>query len=733
MNQLNDDKKTVDEGRKKLLSKDQKVPLKEQQVKRLFQFCKEENVGAKVVSLWDKANSDRSEWLDRQSDFLSTYDEFIDVPAAGYFENSANLRVPMTLWILKAYHARFFQSIFSPEPSVSLKARKPQFQDAAMEFEEFLKYSLVEWANRNQGCEEAADQWVWSWCASGLGYLKDRWECVYRRYLDVESVEVIEPGEKPTDFPRITIEEKEVVKVEKVFDGPSVEFIPIEDIVVVGPDMSDIDAADAVIHRKFQTASDLHTLSERGLFDEEAVKTVIRSGNDSGFGDITSLLKDKRAENSGIYNTGGDNEKSRYEILEAYLAIDVDGTGIDSEIIVWVHKKSKTVLRATYLDRVSKLGERPFSSAFFHKRGGMNDKYPIGLVEMLYPIQKEVDAMHNMRMDFGMISTCPFGFYRASSSLEPKKLKVGPGDLIPLDDPQRDVYFPQLGVRTTFGATEEQILMTYAERLTGISDLTLGAISGKQGATRTASGVQAILGENNLNLNILLKRLNRGWKRFLKHQTANLQKNSPEGMEYRVTGELGVSQYRRVRPEFRDIFLDVEVSPNTEASNKQIQINNALQLVNLTANPLDIQLGIITAQNRYEALKAYLKTIGVKDVSKYINQQFANTVQLAPKQIIDMTLAGQELPLNPADDHEGVINLIQSMFNDDSLMGQLSPEQVLILQSKLQQHSQMQIALQAAQANQAASNQMRTNAQNSLAQTNPGGNMAEMAPTGMEM
>ncbi len=40
--------------------------------------------------------------------------------------------------------------------------------------------------------------------------------------------------------------------------------------------------------------------------------------------------------------------------------------------------------------------------------------------------------MHNMRIDFGMISVMPVGFYKANSSLDPKTITMEPGALIGL-------------------------------------------------------------------------------------------------------------------------------------------------------------------------------------------------------------------------------------------------------------------------------------------------------------
>lgn len=741
MDGINNDKDVLDDGRETLLEKQEYfAPLRDQIVQKLFNKLEDKEIGKKVTDLWSQANDDRTAWLDRQAEYLTAYDEFIDVPQAGVFDSSSNLHVPITLWVLKSYHARFLQTLFNPEPSLSLKARKAAHAEVAQDLEDFVKYALTEWANNRQGIEEACDQWVWSWVASGIGYIKGRWDCKYHKYEDVIETQVPGPDRYITDsqgnevaIPMLIIKEEVATKIEKTFEGPVLEFLPIEDVAVIGQDITDVTGADAVIHRQFLTASDLWTLVERKIFNKEAVEEVIEAGGDSESTSHGSIVKHQRQIHSGESSLDKNYDHERYEILEAYLSIDVDGTGINSEVIVWVHNRTKKLLRATYLHRMNKSGERPITAISFHKRSGTNKHMPIGLVEMLYPIQKEIDAIHNMRIDFGLISTVPFGFYRASSSLNPKELKLSPGALYPLDNPQTDVYFPQLGNRTSFGFQEEQALFTMVERLTGISDINLGAISGKQGVTRTATGVQATLSESNTNLNTPLKRLNRGWKKVLEYFVHMLQQRTPKGLEYRVLGDNGYTLYKKImNPELLAGDFDIEVSPTTEASNKNIQINNATQILQLIQNPLLIQTGIVSPTNIYEGVKNYLKIIGVKDYSKFINSALEGQITLTPGEEVGRVLSGQNPPILPASDHSGVMALIQEIMNDDEKMGQLSPQQAAMLQAHSQKHASMAQAIQAQQAQQAASQQMQFNAQAGASQTSPGGNPLSTAATSSE-
>ena len=92
------------------------------------------------------------------------------------------------------------------------------------------------------------------------------------------------------------------------------------------------------------------------------------------------------------------------------------------------------MLRLTYLERACPGKMRPFTIKRFIDRPG--SPYGIGLGEMLYGINNELDYIHNQRLDYGTLQNLPFGFIRASSELnQPKPIRLAPGTLYPTDDP----------------------------------------------------------------------------------------------------------------------------------------------------------------------------------------------------------------------------------------------------------------------------------------------------------
>jgi hypothetical protein len=712
LSQAIDDKKPVQDGRKNKL-KDVEASLSDQIPAKLAAKLEEMKIGTLVKTLWYKGQSDRHEVLERQRMYLQDWDEFLESSAEGPFNGSSSLHIPMPLWVCKTFHARFYQAIMGSDPCFQAKATNPGNVDRVPLVQDTMRYALGSWMNEGDGAEAVLDQWVWDWVTTGIGIVKQRWEVKYQRFVGVEKyakpgvprVVQNEDGSERLE-PTYEVAEREKTITKKCFEGPWSENKHLEDVVCIGH--LDPQKADHVLERCYLTASEMWTLVDRKIFREEQVKQVITSGPNSQSGGVGAEIKQQRASNAGQGAVDTEADLDRYEVIEAYLRLDVDGSGINSDIVAWVHLNTGAILRASYLYRINSRGKRPFFQTIFHMRD--NGRQPIGLLEMLHPLSVEMDAMHNMRIDFGMLATMPFGFYRPTSSIEAETLSLEPGALIPLDNPQTDVYFPNLGNRTAFGMQEEAALLNMVERVTSISDLSLGIIGG-QGATRTATGTRALVGEASANLDIYLRRFNRGFKSYLGYLFDMLKKRIPPGLSFRVTGENGQDYWRQVRDAEYDLYgeYDFELSPNSANSNQQLQQETAQMVLQLTSNPLDYQLGIFTPLERYEAIKNVLQSRGVKDYGRFIKKPAASRIY-TPEEEANRILLGVQVPVTPEQDHEGFLNYVEYIMGSDELLGQFNEEQTVMLAQQAQKHQQMLQAMNQMAAQQANQMQMRMNA-----------------------
>lgn len=721
MSILSDDKEVLEKGRKNKLEDNEdtglvvEAPLREQIPQKLAEKLADLDLGEKIEKVWTQAVNDRVDWLTRQDAYLEEIDEFVDSIYQPANDWSSTIHLPTTLTVIKTFHARMYSALMGVEPPFTVRARTSANTDRATLVQDLMQYTLKDWANNYEGISDPVDRWIWDWCAVGVGYLKARWDERYTRFVDVEELQmpVMNLATNPEtgrleQTPGTELVEREVTKTIQTFAGPCLEHIQIEDLVIVGG-QGDPQKADYIFQQSQMTASDLWMLVDRGIFREDAVREVIRKGEDSVENNVTGMLKQQRKENAGMADVNRTYDIDRYTVLECYLKVDVDGSGIESDIIVWMNPETKEIFRANYLYRVMPTGLRPFFPIHFHLRNG--SEYPVGLAELLHSLSREIDAMHNITMDIGILTSMPFGFYRPSTSTNEEKLPIEPGTLVPLDNPGQDVFFPNLGNRVAFGFQEQQALQSQIERLTSISDISLGIIAG-QGATRTATGTRALIGEANANLDIFLQRMNRGWKRALKYMFHMLQQKLPPGFDFRITGDDGNQYWRRVesREELAGMY-DFELEPNSANSNKQIQLETANQIYQMTQNPIDLQLGLISPLQRYEAVKNLLQTMGVTDFGRFIKKPQGIVRVFTPQEIADRLLSGIDVPLDPTQDLQGFINYVQLIMSEDELLGQFDQNAVAVLVAKMQEAQGMLSALNAAQQQQAQIQQQQLNQQ----------------------
>jgi hypothetical protein len=718
---INQDKDIVVNGRTPL--KDIDADLRDRVVSKLYNKMIELEAPQYVETLWRGGQANRVEYHERQKIYNSLIDEFLIQSTDGQYSGSSQLHIPMPLIVVKSYHARMYAAIMGVDPPFTTKARTEASLANLATVTDTLRYYLQDGANQGKGVEEVVDRWVWQWCATGTGYMKWRWDCQYESYIDVvQSQEpgtpqiIAAPSGEHIAVPTTKMVEKEELITRKIFEGPQLDLIKYEDIIVSGN--GDPDIADSVLHRSYMTASQLWTLADRKIFKTSAVEAVIEKGPQHELSGLGNDMKVLQEWNAGM----GQIKKrlDRYEIIEAHLKMDVEENGITSDVVCWIHLATRELLGATYLRRVSQGGKRPFVKAVFMPREGHENG--IGLLEMIYPLSLEMDAVRNMALDAGMLSTMPFGFYRASSSLDPTTIKLEPGALIPLDNPQQDVFFPNLGNRAGFGLQQEQAIHTMIERLTGISDLTLGVMSGGQGATRTATGSRIMSNELSSSLDIFLKRLNRGWKKCLTYLLDLLQHRIPAGTSFRVVGNDGANYWRTVR-NTKDLegLYDIELSPTTGSSNQQLQVELAQQILQTTSNPLDLQLGVVTAQERYEALKNFYQALGIKDWRRFLVKidESASLSKLSPEEIGNRLLHGHDMKPSPTMDLQGYLEWFQMVHDTDELLGQFSEDQTIKLARFAKQAEGMLQALKQVQAQAANTRQMQINSSQSAQQTAP--------------
>ena len=726
MSILENNRDLVRDGRQDVLGDEAKVSVRDSIVKKLYDQLSDEtqeggSLGMKITRAWSTSTASIQGVLDKQAAYLADLDNFeCDSTVGGAFGGVSNIHIPAAFIVCKSYHARFLEALLGVDPPFSMKARRSDGASRVQVAEDLMKYALMQWANKYNGVEDVVDSWIWNWCTTGTGVMKIRWRTEWESFLDVE--DIYEPttplSQLDPDGNEILIEqyrhsEKEVQKTVKIFDGPQFDLVQNEDIRIVGGE-GNPDEADMVLHRQYLTASELWTKVDQGIYNHDVVEFVINAGRTDPLFDDSSGIKQQRKMATGDTTYTDETHLDRYEIIEAIAKYDVRGSGIASDVVVWVHRLSGKILSATYLRRIQPSGERPYAVIHFHKRPG--ESFGLGLLEILNPMTTELDTMHNIRIDNALFQSQPFYVYRKSANFDAASIVIEPGVGIGVDDPNADIVFPALPDRTGFTAQEEQMCQQYIERLTGISDLSLGVMSSTQGAARSATGVRAILGENNNNLSVHLRRMNKGWSKALRCTWHNLKNRVEPGFAFRITGDDGEDLFRKVNDLDLAMEADFELSANTSNSNKAVQIEMFQTVMQMTQNPINLQTGITTVMEVYRAQKSYLNALGMKDVHNYLKRPTGLEEFLSPEAEFFKVAQGDTVQVTPAQDHAAFIGFMQSLLQTQSKPGgQTVPPEALqrgIQQMKM--HMEMQNALAQASAQNAQTQQVAMN-QNQVA------------------
>lgn len=631
---------------------------------------------------------ERSDFMQRLLRYRSQWLDFVSTGMKPVWEGAHDVHIPYIFEKIKGMHSRIYQAILGIDPPFSLKPRDVVTEKQKYEKEQLLNYIVKDYANKGKGWEATIDKDILNFVSDGTGITKQSWERDVRKYSDVR--------EDFTGFKNGVEQftEVEEQKEEVIFDGPILKTVNIEDFYIAGVNSESPDDADLVAERTFYTKSELIKLAQQNYFYKEAIDKLLSSEpinqNQMNSLDWTTFKNQQRLL-AGI-NSEVTGHKV-YEIFEAYCRWDIDNDGIDEELVVWYAKDSAQILRMTYLERACPGAIRPYTVKRFIDRPG--SPFGIGLAEMLYGINNELDYIHNQRLDYGTLQNLPFGFIRAASGSKPKDIRLAPGTLYNLDNPREDVYFPNLNGGTAYGFQEEAKVTDYGDKVTSLSGFNAGSTSA-QGPLRTATGAAALVAEVNANLDIHIKRYQRGYKRNLSILDKQIQELLPLGTIIRMLGFDG----KEILMQFENrkalrYQSDFELTANSVSSNKAIERDTANSLLQIIQNPLALQAGLVTPKNLYNVYRNFLQKTEIKDIDAYITRpEGTEESPYSAKDELTMILGGVKPPIYMLDRHQEKLQFFEQFEASDEFSWYTADHLNLYRETK-KKHQDMMNAIQA--------------------------------------
>jgi hypothetical protein len=194
-----------------------------------------------------------------------------------------------------------------------------------------------------------------------------------------------------------------------------------------------------------------------------------------------------------------------------------------------------------------------------------------------------------------------------------------PGEFLDVDNPQQDILIPKWQGSPAWGQQEEATLMQYNERLSGLTDLSVGRQPNRVGATRTAAGTQTLLSEAGLRFKTPIQSFQRFWLRIFEQVLALNQEYLPPSQEFRITGRQPAVLKVKDRSEIRGKF-ELRLSATADNINRQQARDNATVIMQGMANPLAMQMGLVAQKGFRQAYEDWLKAYG-KDPSFYLEDK----------------------------------------------------------------------------------------------------------------
>ena len=470
-----------------------------------------------------------------------------------------------------------------------------------------------------------------------------------------------------------------VEKDTHVFDGPAPICKDYDDVLYPAraanlqmPSPSNPGGASWVTLRDTPTYDEIARLQKSGYYDRLTVDGLeeLQGKHRSGADEQEDEQKD------AIQGTTSDENRSvdpnavaqgRVTRLICFDIYDIDGDGVAEDVIWWVIKETKQVVRARMLtDMYPALPpRRPIvSRALYPVKGRVAG---IGMLEIMEGIHDALKEAYDTMADNDAIETLPFFFYRPFSGLKgTERMTVGPGIGIPLSDPKNDVHFPtRSNTGVASGLNKIAVLNQFQEKVTMVGDFQLGRVpQGKASALRTVGGMQMIAGQGEARPERILRRFFGGltelWRQIKSLDDVFL----PKDKEVRVVGvkDAKDSPFLRVKA-IADILGSFAFIFNANVFNtSRMAMQKGLEaLMGVYITDLAIQLGISTPDSVYRLLRDYGEAWG-QDPTQYISEPVAGATQprILAEEAIDVLLTGQ-MPVGVPGEPGGAIEHHQKL------------------------------------------------------------------------
>jgi hypothetical protein len=229
-----------------------------------------------------------------------------------------------------------------------------------------------------------------------------------------------------------------------------------------------------------------------------------------------------------------------------------------------------------------------------------------------------------------------------------------PRMLLPVDNPADDIQVLQFKPDVTYAVTQQQNLIGYAERLTGISDQNLGRTSDRPNQPRTARQTVALLDEGNIRGSLDVTTFRDDLTAILRYIWALDSQYSPPQVFYRVTERRPNGLYDSARgfgkmtAKERAGRYDFEIKFATGAHSREARKQSALEIAQLL---LTVPIVATNPQAQWKIADKLCKAHEIYDFASMVQKPPELPMPMAPEDEFPKMLQGEIVKVHPLDDH----------------------------------------------------------------------------------
>jgi hypothetical protein len=659
------------------MATDDSTPAQTPPLRRSF-VIDQEDVVRTVLKWYEQDLQDRLDWSDRRLQRYAKMRGWLE-PKTYPWPDASNVYLPLMMTDSLQMQDTLHNGVMSQRPVMNPQPENPADKEAAQTVADLLDFQLFV---EQQGEKKVASL-AQSFTDDGTMYSFQAWITDEQDTEQVETFPALDPT-TPVDFQlRTRIEgifsdQKEAAIVEGatpwmwdvkwftehrkpqtatvdfyshddgrllcvvkrklvIYDGPSVQPKTEEDIVYPSrcenlqpPSPSNPSGAHHVALVDYPSKDEIKRLikskyydlpdaaAKKRLDEEEATMGVGRQSAD----DPEQHKIQKDALTGHTYGNS-DVASETYTRIMMFARWDVDGDGLDENVVFWILKEHNLLLRARLMQEMfpSAEGRRPLMSEQFIPVPGQ--VRGIGLLELLEQIQDAMKILVDQSIDKNTLVNTPFFFFRPASGVRPETIRMAPGEGYPVANPTQDIAWSQIPNPDQTGSLNFLAMFNqWAERQAVIGELQFGRVpQGKSSALRTTAGMMSVLQQGAARPERIIRRFFMGlaevYTQMHELNTINLQPKK----QYRVLGMAtpGADPYRTLDdPSKIKGRFQFEFKANSLNTNKAVKGQILQQLGAMTFNPMTFQMNLVSPENYYNWLNDIYKESG-QDPNRYIN------------------------------------------------------------------------------------------------------------------